>query len=206
LGYRWANEADRPALRSMPDRVLHVEANEVTLLELVASPPARYELSAEVRHEAGERGRVGVYWAHREAVFNGGPAHWYTALAVADRGPEAGTGQLRLWHYRELGPNRRIEHDNVPLADAPLPAADAAGWRTLVARVTPDALSVSWAGGPFVAVGADDLRDGCVLRWRQCDAPPPAPGNPPPNRGGLGLYVCKGIASFANVVVRPLPE
>src|SRR5262249_6772523 len=179
------------------------------LLELVPDPlQPGYRFSAEVRHEGNSQGSAGICFGLMTQDTDRGRLHWAWVLTFADRGrPPAirrdaqgrplGLVYLALYQFSGAGAalswkssSTRTEHL------FPLEAKGAKRWRPLAVEVTPAEVRVFWGEGLIGTRTHAELntclRNVCVDRNGIPEVPPPA-FHP---RGGLGLYLYNGAASF----------
>ena len=138
-------------------------------------------------------------------------------LTVADRrvfilpngqavpGPEASYLTLRPHLYGADGsaPNTRM---SAAISPPIIPAGEAAGvWRTLEVTVTPAGVECAWDNTPL-SLSGDDVRQRIAWTARITVGNPVlqnlAPAYVP--RGGLGLFVSWGTASFRSATITPL--
>jgi serine/threonine-protein kinase len=211
-----------------------VRSLTLNLVELVPDPQTdRYRFSAQVYHaESDVLAEVGLFFGHRSNLVDGRLVHAFTQVCfngvrwqdAEDRRamPPEVKAELRL--PPELTPNQpelttRLHSDD-PTAPVDIrtglrrgPAITVLGentgqWHSLEVDVTPEAVTARWDGQPFpmpmerfrriasrllVYTPPPDLAG----RFRQIQ------GEFDP-RGGLGLYVRNGLASFRDVRVTPL--
>jgi serine/threonine-protein kinase len=209
------------------DGAMTVQSWSCCLLELVPDPGTNsYRFAAQVRHEkSDEFGDVGLYFARR--TYAGGPAplEFFTQLAFNGvrfpdiplpprpvlEGPlenevllrphlvsDAGLKEGVSWKFFAV-PGPRFE-----------PLGESNGrWHDLEVTVTPSEVTARWDGQAF-STRTETVKNG-LSRFMKLS--PPKPGGPVPMgfvpiydpRGGLGLYVYRGLASFRAVTLTPLP-
>ena len=200
------------------------------LLELLPDPQVEcYRLTGQVRHlKCDQPGEVGLYFAHQACAGEKAPLHFCMQLTFngvrASAGPGGlgkksakGTSQqnaVRLFAhlYAEDGLAAPIDC-RMPGATGPwlTPAGeDLDPWHAFTIDVNPSSLSAAWDGQAF-QLDRDALHQTLgeqmvTLRTRyphdavvQHLALRLAP------RGGLGLYVWRGSASFRQLTLAPLP-
>jgi serine/threonine-protein kinase len=221
VGQVGAKEAD--------EETFTVSANLLALLELLPDPGREsYRLRAEVRHtRTNPGGCVGVYVAHRPGR-PAEPIHEFVAATfndIIDAGDEF--DQLQREDPKMIGPrplNTVLLAANqfagkgwedgprlsVPLLAPPLFRAtglQTPGWRSLAVEVTPSTLRVFWAASPDPA-GTIAVPQMLARVRHNLDVTPVTGWQPLPPafhpRGGLGLLVEGGVASFRNVLLEPL--
>jgi serine/threonine-protein kinase len=191
-------------------------------LLLAPTVPARgYRLTAKVQHDQVIRdnpiyveSEAGIYFAYDSK----GQQSYWCEVAFADVGelaipPGAPHGaktalvEFRAVHYTNRPapePDHRQTATIQPKEDA-LFRPDPSAWRTLVVEVTPDVVRVYWDGGakPIWEVTPAGLQQLC-RQFRQDQATDPVPTFAFTPRGGVGVFVHRGTASFQQVVVEPL--
>jgi serine/threonine-protein kinase len=227
--HRWRAGAARCQTELSDDGTFTLHAAGRALLELLPDPLSeRYRVTAQVRHEkSNQPGSVGLFVAHQ--AFPGGPAdvQFFIDLTFNDvRGskdlpvmirngqplPQAPNVVLLCPHlYSEEGRPPDID-DRWSGRSGPQfePAGEGrGGWHDLVVTVSPDGLMAEWDGQEFAlgrdaitksaANGMDNLRplkrdNPFVQRLRPTFSP----------RGGFGLHLYRGSASFRSVTVAPI--
>jgi serine/threonine-protein kinase len=213
------------------DGAFTITTNLLALLELLPGPGLeRYRLRAEVRHlRSNPGGAVGLYVAYRKAETAAGVAHQFTEVTfndVFDAGLEYDA--VKKLAPELSGPRPKNAVRIAPCVDSgqgwgPGKHLQASGrqtqlfqaagllggeWRTLTVEVSPDAVRAFW-GPRNQPAGVLPVREALEnLRKAQAQAPR---GNPSralqPEfavRGGVGLLVQQGAASYRNVVIEPL--
>jgi hypothetical protein len=216
----WQAGAAVPTTAPTRDGTFFFHTFTLSLLDLLPDPGCdRFRFRAEVRHLDSDHGEVGIYCIHSAPRSARGPEHFLCDLTFTDREiTEVKTQQakaaLRLRHYRELGAARSANdtgqlggHLFAPALPALPPAQRHAPgvepWRTLTLEVTPETIRAFWDGRPAGMVTWDRLREmGDFIQ----DHLPAAEQVPAEFRlrGGLGLYVRRGAASFRRAAVEPL--
>jgi hypothetical protein len=221
---RWSRGAMRAKTllaSDAPDKPFSLSSFDFAPLELLPHPPARgYRFRAEVRHDdVHVQGRTGIFFG---LAPWGAEGHCWCELGFDDRklsrrpppppagapkAPERSRIVLRI-HTVEDAEGKRNREILCPNTDdwfdpdgARVPGARP--WRSVAADVTPDKVTVLWEGRPVGEVTWATLRrPGSFL-------PPGTPGAadeyPLAPQGGLGVYVSRGVASFRQVVIEPLP-
>jgi hypothetical protein len=205
------------------------------LLELVRDPQRpRYRLRAEVRHETSAKdSRIGIYVAHHIHPLPAGPIHQFVALAFYDIESEkelydknmSQPRRLRLPPPRgnpvTLDPHLYTEHEpepwHAPILCGPRDYFEPVGvggrmWRELMVEVTPDGIKGFWSGKVFGQLSSPLLLEFtnkylAGIRKEQANDPFARDFEPIyAPRGGLGLFVSDGSASFRRVVIEPLED
>jgi serine/threonine protein kinase len=196
----------------------------------------RFRLRAQVRHLRSEPiGEVGLFVAHQRLQLPGGAGHQFTQITfndIIDAGQEYDE-QLRDLPEearKDVGPRPRNgvlimpnlyagtgwrEGHRLRTAGARTECFAAAGpqggpWRELTVEVTPDEVRAYW-GRDRQPAGRLAVRDVLADMAQALRVAPEAfraravrPAFKP--RGGLGLLVERGAASFRNVVIEPLDQ
>ncbi|MFO0847195.1 MAG: serine/threonine-protein kinase [Gemmataceae bacterium] len=197
------------------------------MLELVPAPQTEsYKVTAEVRHEQGHGiGEVGLYVARQEHPGGGAPVHFFTSLTFDDVSPVREIVVPTPGSPRPSPPSRRPRlqtqvrsEPNVP-PDLQWVMAGSAGpefrpsggtaWRAIELTVRQDGVDASW-DGQQMRFTAEDIRRNVAEHLQRVK--PRFPNDPfvqqlHPSfapRGGLGLYLQRGTASFRRVRVEPL--
>jgi serine/threonine-protein kinase len=227
---RWRCGEGSGHLSIATDQTCNLESWPLSLVELLPDPQTgSYRVTAQIRHNHSHvAGEVGLYFAHRtlsggssdyqfftQLTFNAvaGEAEFREVLPVEFR-PRRPVKDNKVW----LRPHVRVERGGRPPADWRLSGAAAlpfkplgeenGHWYDLELTVTPAGVTVRLDGKTF-AVSARDFEAG--LR-REIHDDPPTRLDPAESksllefrgRGGLGLYVFRGSASFRSVTVTPL--
>jgi serine/threonine-protein kinase len=222
---RWRMAEGRSQL-SLTEGCFTVSSWSLALLELLPDPRHdRYRLAAQVRHgkSIDFMGEVGLFVARQ--AYPGGDVeiHFFLRttfndVQLLDRG-DPPRKRLPRDNTVTLRPHLHSEQDRPPAIDRRLGGAtgprfkpageERGGWHPIEVVVTPEQVAASWHGQAF-SLTAGRLRDivqeemaamrpvfppgSFVQRLRPTFAP----------RGGLGLYVFRGSASFRAVTVTPL--
>jgi hypothetical protein len=181
------------------DGVSTIEADAHTLLLLLPDshvPP--YRVSAEVRMEPRTRG-AGVFVSHTQHATVNGPLH---AEAIARLNPQTATTGLDLVHLVP-GPKGYVYRGMQTAKLAPLPAA-IGGWHTLAVEVSQDLIRMSVQDVEAALLPQKKRVEsaGKMLLGRNDIKGEVHPVFGP--RGGVGLYVEGGAASFRQVIITPL--
>jgi hypothetical protein len=202
-------------LAQSADGTFFVETWSLALVELVRDPQqTSFRLRAEVRHdEVRPPGEVGIYLAHRKYETPPRGSHHFVQLSFNDvGGGPAEHVRLVSTFYREgdkkLGQEHRATGVMWPLKPMGLGNTT---WRRLALEVRKSSLRAFWDGALIgnwsirrivernllaqQSISKMDAED--VLAGLRSDFAP---------RGGVGLYVKIGSASFRRVAIEPLNE
>jgi hypothetical protein len=224
--YRWRTNAAKGKVTLVGDTLV-VQADELGLVELLPDPMvSSYWLCAQVRHDIAHnvQGMVGIYFAYGTGEAPGmDEVHLFCALEFNDlitradiapgqpvrnpiilstkrlffppRYPLVGCQDQSVWDYFEPALPKK---DGWLRPD--MPAHDPAPWRDIRVKVTLEGLQAYWAQKllpDLPRAKFDEILEGFAEElpgnlWRALP------------RGGLGLYVKNGSASFRNVIVEPI--
>jgi tRNA A-37 threonylcarbamoyl transferase component Bud32 len=200
------------------DGLYIVEGKRYSLVELVADPQCdEFVLRAEMWHREGGTGMVGLYVNHATREQARGTEHTFCSLTFND-GPvvpsiDQGHLALRLWHFGDPWQGtvlRRSTGTSVRRFTPAGPSPAQPAWRTVAAAVSPAGLRVTWGQDEPIAFPRERLQRlmSNLTEEATLDEPAaegPAFAEPPvfPRRGGLGLFVYHGKASFRNVAILP---
>jgi hypothetical protein len=211
------------------DGVFSVQNWDNGLVELLPDPRKdSYRFSAEVRHErqTNKESRVGIYFSHSELPDGETVAHFHCNVFfndLVDVGANANAlqrGNIVGLRVQRQPPRGQITNAAViPNAQTfflPAKPVWALGpWHRITVEMRPETIKVFWkkdcdAIEPKEECIATTPRSLLMRNARRLIAKPdePLPANSPPfaPRGGLGLYVSQGVASFRNVTVEPLGD
>jgi serine/threonine-protein kinase len=167
-------------------------------LELCSRPPWKsYRLEAEVRHDENPGfGSVGLFFGHSEAPSRAeGSCHCFFPFTFSDRGLREGHAELEFWCTATAGSPPGV---TIPLrrqSPPRMPDGRSGGWRPIAVEVTPQSVRVSWRGERVGTLTQADLQK--ETRGQLDKLPAPLVAFPP--RGGLGVFVVNGKASFRHV-------
>jgi tRNA A-37 threonylcarbamoyl transferase component Bud32 len=205
------------------------------LLELVPDPQrSHYRFRAFVRQQNGAfQSKIGIYVVHHPHSHPAGTVHQFTALTFYDIESDVDKwtqNKAKLPGFnqpRPLGNPARLDpHLYAERAPEPWTPSMRVGrrawfqparmankeWRELAVEVTPAGVWGFWGGQPMGILTAEEMVDHTTehLRTEQKLHPsePFGRGVFPvyAPRGGLGLYVQQGAASFRRVVIEPLED
>jgi serine/threonine-protein kinase len=228
--YRWSAGEARAKLTLAADDTTSVQSLGTSLVELLPDPGSdRYRITGQVRHDQSDSsGEVGLYLAHRTHPID--RRKYQLFLQVAFNAVRSTAADVRARLPIEFRPKKTPINNTVKLRPHILaesaeglafnsslhsivgsgirPLGEENGqWQNLEVIVTPEELTVSWNGEAFSAKVAElqeyldhDLGDSAAV----------GPGAPPEMlrpridlRGGLGLYVVHGRASFRSFSIHP---
>jgi serine/threonine-protein kinase len=203
----------------------------VGMLELVRDPGlSAYRLRAQVRHQSGAEGHVGLFVALRRFESREGEIHAYVYMTFNDITDEVERYDLRFANQAKPPPGRPTANrvfllgrlrtpdgdfnDDLGGPATPLfhPEGHAPGaWRNLTVDVTPDGVRGFFEGkevgemeaSEFAKVTTRMINFHRQVRARVALAEAIDPGLDP--RGGIGLYAAAARASFRQVIIGPLP-
>ncbi|MFO0847842.1 MAG: serine/threonine-protein kinase [Gemmataceae bacterium] len=196
-------------------RTYTVESWGLGLLELAPDPgTGRFRLSAEVRHEeSDENGAAGVYVGH-EAVGPPGADSTHVFVRLAFNDIRQGTPVSLRRHVHTAG-NRGglwdLQLSGVVRDFGPPAGRGLAGWRRVAVEVDEANLTGVWGDGqrvgpvPVPTLERATEAELSAARRRSPGHPYASRVNPrflP--RGGLGVYVRRGVAAIRNVRLEPL--
>jgi serine/threonine-protein kinase len=199
---------------------LSFQSFDPCLMELLpAGPPAGFRLHAKVRHEeSATGGQVGLYFGRSAHATAHGEVHCFCAFTYSDL---ENLAEDPVRHERSSWAVLTVE--GVARSPAFSPGAMPTGprayfppawllperrkpWRDLGLEVTPEQITAFWEGERTGTVPRTQLQEffnrvnGPYDRQRY--APELHPEFGP--RGGLGLFVRQGWASFRDISVEPL--
>lgn len=212
------------------DQTWTISSWDRAIVELLPDPQSEsYRINAQVRHDKSDiPGEVGLYFARKMLPFQPSSYEFFTQLTFNDKRSVMGEvikrnpGVFRESPTSKDNVVRLVPHliANVPGAlsgDRRLP--DFVGpyfkpnengdgvWKDLEIVVTPTKITAGWNGQTFSMTPAEVQKK---IDLEMTDHPN-LDGSTPRGfipkfelRGGLGLYVWKGSASFRSVTVTPL--
>jgi serine/threonine-protein kinase len=214
--FRWRTNDERAKAALAADGTFSVQDWDLGLLELVRDPQReRYRFHVQVRHDTTrEEGRVGIYFAHSLGATARGARRQYfctvTFNDVRETIPQRGKGnplELNL----ERCPDTQIgeQSHRVTIRQSFFKPAqalpDSGPWCQVVVEVRPHIIRISWhRTGEGRRASLELSRTELTKEARQIvvDAGDDVPSFSP--RGGLGLFVYQGSASFRQAVIEPL--
>ena len=226
---RWALGGEGAQSEVTPKGLFRVTSTKLSLLELLPDPGRdSYRVKAQVRHEdSSYLGQVGIYCARRECPTPRGNVEAFVrltycdllnpddVLAPAQRQFKMNPVSLQhlFWADEDRGPHE-LGSTTMLSTDRIFEAAGVHGdqWRTLMIEVRPTDVRGYWAGGALVG---DPVPTGKIIEYTRSaidERHKQLPNNPLTDaltpgfapRGGLGVFVQQGTASFQDVTVEPL--
>jgi serine/threonine-protein kinase len=213
------------------DGTFSINSWSVSLLELLPDPRCEsYRINAQVRHDRSDLiGQVGIYFALRGYPWGPGEFQFLSQVVFNDvRGDADRLSPERLERIPEPIRSRLRPQDNVVVLESRLvsdqgvqPSFDsrfgATGgprfkphgernglWHDLEVTVTPGRVTARWDGQAFSRTPSE-IQKAVNLQLTSSPIPLAGPFRPQFSpRGGLGLLLWKGSASFRSVTVTPL--
>ena len=217
--FRWITDENNGKILSTEDGVFSIQNWGYGLVELLPDPRLeRYRFCAEVRHEnqATISSKVGIYFAESHHPDGQSVPIFHCVVAyndLFDMGPkdEKGIPNNCVWPeaHRQL-PAGLANRDTVKATNAGIlfrPAKAWGGegpWRQIEIEVRPETMKISWKDDLGERKNASIQRTTLMQKtgmWNSKETPVLFPP-----RGGLGLYVSLGVASFRNVIVESLDD
>lgn len=229
--FRWRMGAAKSATSLAQDGAFSIHTQTLVLIELLPDPQTeRYRFAAQVRHNTSNRvGGVGLFVAHQ--AYPGGQTDFqFFTQMIFDDVLRVSDVPVMLPNGKQLPRRKNIvqmfsrlhsEEGARPEIDWPMvswpgpqfePAGESrTGWHDLAMTVAPDGISAEWDGQLFrisrqaFLHAVDDKmtymrRDFPDNPFVQRLQPQYAP------RGGLGLFLWRGSASYRAATVTPLQE
>jgi serine/threonine-protein kinase len=204
---------DFSSIEQAEDGSFQVKSSGPSLLELFHEIPcSNYRVKLQIRHEPPRltASQIGVYFGRELITQDKRDAQllWTVLLTGPYEVDQSGKAKVTLAQRVAYGPvlidagtgipdERMSEHEKIFIHYLP-----DGTWLNLAVSVIGGQVTIECEGQThhFTAEG--------ILKERQEEAPngpwyDPGPINP---RGGLGLYVRYGTASFRKIVVEPLPD
>jgi predicted Ser/Thr protein kinase len=224
--FDFAYGGDRSSTSLGKDGAFYVSTWDQCCLRLLTDPgQSDYVFSAEIRHERSDLpGEVGLFLALQEQAgdgfrdfelikigFNDVRSNQEIGNAMAKfAGPPPeipNAAQAFARFVRQPATGKIVERQSSLGRPVTFKPAGAAGgpWRKLEMRITSTAISASWDGRPLAPFTLEKARGAFETLQAKLPAAGPAPSRrADPARGGLGVYLFRGAASFRNIVLRPL--
>lgn len=224
---RWLDGEDSSKLSLGGDETFGIHAPNVTLLELLPSVECdHYRFQVRIRHDKSSiPGDVGLYFARQTFMEGDIPIHFFMQLSFNDiRGKRdvpiiIGKRPLpEMINIAHVFPRLHTKEGVPPDIDCAMagkggpkfepPGEGQTGWRDLAVTVSPQGVIAEWEGQAFY-FSADDIRRSirsqmtylvehdrrnAIMKKLNPDFFP---------RGGLGLFVYRGSASFCSASVIP---
>jgi hypothetical protein len=213
------------------DRTFTINTWTLGLLELLPDPQSEsYRITAQVRHDKSDpAGEVGLYFAHRAYPQDPSDIHFFIQLTFnAVRGQADFRSRLpdtiKFAHPPVdnsvvLYPHLIMDEKFRPSFDRRLPGTGGPTfkpfgqnnglWHDLEVIVTPESVSARWNGQPFSTTPSvinHDVNRILTMYPLVLNGPLQQKFRPTFGaRGGLGIYLWRGSASFRAVTVTPLP-
>lgn len=225
---RWQTGRSRAEATRNADNSYNIHSWSLSLLELLPDPQVgSYRFRAQVRHEQSDSlGEVGLYFAHKSHQGTLGDVHSFTQISFnalraradlranledAKFAPPPRDNTVGLFrHFYADKADGHYTDRRIAAAVGPRfkPQDVHDHWHDLEVIVTPEVVSARWNGEPF-SIPVSEMRRNVA---RELARHPPQPDNPLSQselpafdvRGGLGLYVWRGSASFRAVSITPL--
>jgi serine/threonine-protein kinase len=199
-------------IRAASDGAFCIDSGNMGLLELLHDPQcSRYRVRLEIRHDQNPSSysQVGIYFGYTVADVNGTEEHRYWRLvfnALWDRNrtrkvDDPAGNVLDVWVNRVM-PTKAPGHDvRIPPEQVYFPMPAPGAWNNVTLTVTPEKIEFQM-GDRTAQLTAEQLTE-ATSPWDVSPRPIAFDLNP---RGGLGLFVWRGTASFRNITVEPLPD
>jgi hypothetical protein len=221
--FRWATIEEGQRDFVAVDGSFSVQSSRLGLLEIVHNPHcARFRVSAEVRHNdaASQISEVGIYFGYSKHVTQHGVEHCLCSVGfnglmdLRKSSPTLKGNPVRLDVRRIIEP--RVNSFSFPASSSGfLPVSEKEGrvWRKMAVEVSPETIRFTVQGETMEAARAG-LDNGKLELCKPKNRVAAGPGFLPPleddpglaPQSPFGLFVHRGIASFRNVVVTPLPN
>jgi hypothetical protein len=205
LTSRWVGAAGAVNPSPYPDDAFTINSMNSAALELLADQPLRaFKFSAEVRHNLGGPGsRVGIMMFRGETDLSGKREFTHWELSFNDH-RHLGPRNI-AFQWRRYGMGEDIGTAAYPAQKLPTPVFDylrvVPPWNSFVVEVTPSRMRAALNGKTLLEMPPKQVAQ---HRREVHDFRPTPPALPHYPRGGLGLFVRAGSASFKNVEVSPL--
>jgi serine/threonine protein kinase len=226
---RWGIQAGVSNLSRLQDGTFSVFGQDDTLLTLLPDPQRSYRFGAEVRHERQtSNGAVGLSFLHSVHDLPYGKEHFFCVLTFNDLEaalPDPITGEMssplefkvvRVTEFRrdgvsEAGPDKIAYVFRRLFVPAWRECPGKYPWRRLAVEVRPTGVDLYWEEEHLAHIPHDTILTHCkdtkeeLVGGRFVDPLPDLHPTFSP-RDALGLFVCRGQASFRRVEVKPLSE
>jgi serine/threonine-protein kinase len=177
-----------------------LSSQEDCYLELCPDPRCEsYDFLAQVKHDKGIEGVVGVYFQAEEHNIGAKPDLFVATLSFDELGRDVGHVRYKLVRTRESTPEKAAR-----LSDGKFQAARGT-WREIKIEVRPAEVRAFFGGKrlavPKPVMVAQQIKDGLLDEDWPANRAAPAFSH----RGGLGLFVYQASGSFRRVQVVPRP-
>jgi serine/threonine-protein kinase len=218
---KWLIGESQGRIVTPDDQTFTVETWGESLLELVPDTRTdRYRFSIQIRHrESARPGTVGLYVARQLMDFRDKNVHFLMSCQFNDKFPgnRPPTGgppppnravlMPRLLSEPAVPPN--VWSDFGGIGGPGYVPSGGEVWRQLSVTVTPEVVAATWDGVPFSITTAgirQDLPKQLQLVRREIPFDHPVQTIDPAftPRGGIGLIVERGLASFRTATLTPL--
>jgi serine/threonine-protein kinase len=188
------------------DEPFALSANTSAILELMAEPPwLTYRFEAEIRQETGQQLLSGIYIGHTLEGSENGLLHFLIPIWFADQGELFGRCECSLARYGDPGDDQELQAHAFGSLDSFQPALLAKGkempWRQLAFEVTPQEIRAFLNNKLIATVTERDFQGSLGILQKASNSSVPKIAFPP--RGGIGLYLRGGEASFRNAILTP---
>jgi hypothetical protein len=210
--FQWRSDETNGKTVAAPDGSFSIQHWGIGLVEMAPDPRHdSYRFSADVRQERHphQEGEAGIYFCFCKAAHDPTKADYYCTVSFNDlvrQVAERKTNLSRLvahGHPANGNDNKAdvfgTDFEFIPETEllAPRP------WRHIAVEVRPDSIKVFWEGKCVGTTTHGNL----LASARPLTAKPEDPLRFGPKfdpRGGLGLFVNYGVASFRNVLIQPI--
>jgi serine/threonine-protein kinase len=188
------------------DEPFVLSAGSSAILELMAEPPwPSYRFEVENRQEAGQQLLSGIYIGRTDSGSENGILQFLIPIWFADQGELFGPCECSLARYGDPADDQELQAHAFGSLESFQPAilakAKVMPWRRLAFEVTPQEIRAFLDNKPIATITDGDVQG--ALRILQNPSKEPVPKIAFPPRGGLGLYLRGGEASFRNATLTP---
>jgi eukaryotic-like serine/threonine-protein kinase len=203
-------------------RTIGLQTHTLSLLEILPDlVQDSYEFRALVRHEDSDQGEVGLFFGLKELPGRSGSVLFFCSFTFDDVQENSAAkvyggnpASLNLNLYREEDRKRELppvglgrRRGGKPMYFKPtLLQGDRAAWHPLLVSVTPEAIQVNWQDTNGIQTRVLTRQDYLqrAQEWFNNRQEVHVPAQEFPPRGGVGLLLLSGEASFKDVEIRPL--
>jgi hypothetical protein len=212
--FQWRTDPRLGGITDAPDGSLCVSHGQFGRLELLPDPRhVHFLYSAEVQHHRGavDESAVGIYFSHSQHEAATGSVHCYFDVAFHDwilqNSPRIGNS-LPLQGRRDYtaGISKHavyIRNTRSYFTPAILLPLEKEVWRKVQVEVSPQIIRIFWDNKCVASAPRADVNIDLLPLINRLEEPLDSQPRFAP-RGGLGLFVGQGAASFRNVTVQPL--